>query len=63
MREGVFMTVYVNENGIECGLCNSICLEVFTMTDEGVATAAETLIMHNLTDTQKTNRVGYSANG
>lgn len=34
------MTAYVNENCIGCGLCNSICPEVFTMTDEGAATAS-----------------------
>lgn len=33
------MKAKVNENCIGCGLCNSICPEVFTMTDEGVATA------------------------
>ena len=33
------MNAKVNENCIGCGLCNSICPEVFTMTDEGVATA------------------------
>ncbi|MGN1111759.1 MAG: ferredoxin [Acutalibacteraceae bacterium] len=42
------MTVYVNENGIEYGLCNSICLEVFTMTDEGVATAS-----YDISESQK----------
>ncbi|MCI6652834.1 MAG: ferredoxin [Ruminococcus sp.] len=30
----------VNENCIGCGLCNSICPEVFSMTDEGFATAS-----------------------
>ena len=34
------MNTGVNENCIVCGLCNSICPEVFTMTDEGVATAS-----------------------
>lgn len=34
------MNAEVNENCIGCGLCNSICPEVFTMTDEGVATAS-----------------------
>ena len=33
------MNAKVNENCIGCGLCNSICPEVFAMTDEGVATA------------------------
>lgn len=34
------MNAKVNENYIGCGLCNSICPAVFTMTDEGVATAS-----------------------
>lgn len=34
------MNTGVNENCIGCGLCNIICPEVFTMTDEGVATAS-----------------------
>lgn len=33
------MNAKANENCIGCGLCNSICPQVFTMTDEGVATA------------------------
>ena len=33
------MNAKVNENCIGCGLCNSICPQVFTMTDEGVSTA------------------------
>ena len=33
------MTAYVNENCIGCGLCTSICPEVFSMTDENVAIA------------------------
>ncbi|MCI5656346.1 MAG: ferredoxin [Candidatus Pseudoruminococcus sp.] len=33
------MNAKVNEDCIGCGLCNSICPEVFSMTDEGVATA------------------------
>lgn len=34
------MKAKVNEICIGCGLCNSICPQVFTMTDEGVATAS-----------------------
>lgn len=34
------MKAKVNENCIGCGLCNSICPQVFTMTDEGIATAS-----------------------
>lgn len=33
------MTAYVNENCIGCGLCTSICPEVFSMSDENVAVA------------------------
>lgn len=38
------MNARVNENCIGCGLCNSICPEVFTMTDEGVATAKNEIV-------------------
>lgn len=33
------MKAKVNEDCIGCGLCNSICPEVFTMTDEVFARA------------------------
>lgn len=36
------MKYIVNEGCIGCGLCEAICSEVFSMTDEGVATAIET---------------------
>ena len=36
------MKYIVNERYIGCGLCKGICPEVFSMTDEGVATAIET---------------------
>lgn len=36
------MKYIVNEGCIGCGLCEEICPEVFSMTDEGVATAIET---------------------
>ena len=35
------MKYYVNENCIGCGLCVSICPEVFTMADTGVSVAIE----------------------
>lgn len=34
------MKAKVNENCIGCGLCNSVCPEVFSMTDEGFATVS-----------------------
>lgn len=34
------MTANVNEECIGCGLCASICPEVFSMTDSGVAQAS-----------------------
>ena len=33
------MKYYVNENCIGCGLCVSICPEVFSMSDAGVSKA------------------------
>lgn len=35
------MTAHVNSNCIGCGLCSSICPQVFTLTDEGVAAARD----------------------
>ena len=35
------MNVHVNENCIGCGLCTTMCPDVFTMTDEGVAAARD----------------------
>ncbi len=35
------MKYKVNEECIGCGLCESICPEVFHMTDEGVAEAID----------------------
>ena len=34
------MKYFVNENCIGCGLCASICSEVFSLTDQGVAIAS-----------------------
>jgi ferredoxin len=36
------MKYKVNENCVGCGLCEGICPEVFSMTDEGVAKAIDT---------------------
>ncbi|MDD6156290.1 MAG: ferredoxin [Lachnospiraceae bacterium] len=38
------MTAYVNEKCIACGLCVSICPEVFEMTDENVAHAGDQIL-------------------
>lgn len=35
------MIAHVNESCIGCGLCPSICPEVFTMTDAGTAAARD----------------------
>ncbi|MEA5050110.1 MAG: ferredoxin [Oscillospiraceae bacterium] len=35
------MKYYVNSTCIGCGLCASMCPEVFTMTDENVSLAAD----------------------
>lgn len=34
------MKYFVNENCIGCGLCNSTCPEVFSMSDAGTAVAS-----------------------
>ncbi len=35
------MNAHVNSNCIGCGLCASVCPDVFIMTDEGVAAARD----------------------
>ena len=35
------MNVHVNENCIGCGLCTTMCPDVFTMTDEQEPAAQE----------------------
>lgn len=35
------MKYYVNEECIGCGLCESTCPEVFSMTDAGTAVASD----------------------
>lgn len=35
------MNAHVNGNCIGCGLCASVCPDVFTLTEEGVAAARD----------------------
>ncbi len=35
------MKYFVNDECIGCGMCEGICPEVFSMTDEGVAKASD----------------------
>ena len=35
------MNFFVNSDCIGCGLCTSVCPDVFSMTDDGVAKAIE----------------------
>ncbi|MBP5427339.1 MAG: ferredoxin [Clostridiales bacterium] len=44
------MRYYVNEKCISCGLCTSICPEVFSMNDEGVAVATQNTVPHEDAD-------------
>lgn len=39
------MQAHVNESCIGCGLCTGICPAVFTMTDRGVATARDEILL------------------
>ena len=41
------MKYFVNENCIGCGLCTSICPEVFAMSEEGTAVASGDEVEHN----------------
>ena len=46
-REEKSMRYYVNEKCISCGLCASICPEVFSMNKEGVAVATQSVVSKN----------------
>jgi len=37
------MSVHVNQNCIGCGLCASLCPDIFLMTQEGVAAAKDAI--------------------
>ncbi len=41
------MKAYVNESCIGCGMCNSICSEVFEMNAEGLAEATGAVTAEN----------------
>lgn len=45
------MKYYVNEGCIGCGFCASTCPEVFSMTDESVASAIEDEVPAGVLDT------------
>lgn len=47
------MTAYVNENCIGCGMCVSICPEVFQMSDENVALANSEILPEQETTVQE----------
>lgn len=47
------MTAYVNEKCIGCGMCTSICPEVFSMTDESVAIASGEILADQETAAQE----------
>lgn len=38
------MNAVVNENCIGCGLCSSVCPEVFTMGDDGTANGGDVTV-------------------
>ena len=45
-----YMKYYVNERCISCGLCTSICPEVFSMGKEGFAIATDVAVSHHEID-------------
>lgn len=52
------MKYVVNEGCIGCGMCEATCPEVFSMTDEGVATAIETDVPEEALDSAKEAQEG-----
>ena len=47
------MKFFVNENCIGCGLCVSVCPEVFHMTPDGVSKSAEESVYGGIADSAK----------
>ncbi len=47
------MTAYVDEKCIGCGMCTTICPEVFKMTDKHVARASGTIFPDQESDVQE----------
>ena len=44
------MKFFVNDDCIGCGLCASLCSEVFSMTDDGVAKAKDADVAGNVAE-------------
>lgn len=44
------MKFFVNEDCIGCGLCVSVCPEVFHMTPDGISKAAEESVSDGIAD-------------
>ena len=49
------MKFFVNENCIGCGLCVSVCPDVFHMTPDGVSKAAEESVSGGIADSAMLN--------